>query len=121
MDAVTVVSSSFPFSPIQGMTVFVNKEKGSVQYIGTTDFSNGVWLGVELKKPSRYLVLCDGMCLRSLHKCVACCNVLEVVHFAMRTNGSFIDTNFYPMTNTIVMSKRKITHNIIVRIVIYTV
>lgn len=35
-----------------GMSVFVNKEKGTVQYIGRTEFAPGVWLGVELRKPS---------------------------------------------------------------------
>ena len=29
------------------MSVFVDKEKGSVQYIGHTDFAPGVWLGVK--------------------------------------------------------------------------
>lgn len=33
-----------------GMSVFVNKEMGTVQFIGTTEFSEGVWLGVELRK-----------------------------------------------------------------------
>ncbi|XP_019857363.1 PREDICTED: CAP-Gly domain-containing linker protein 4-like [Amphimedon queenslandica] len=36
----------------KGMSVFVNKEMGTVQYIGQTDFAPGVWLGVELKKPT---------------------------------------------------------------------
>ena len=36
------------------MSVFVNKEKGTVQYIGHTEFAPGVWLGVELRKPSEY-------------------------------------------------------------------
>ena len=34
------------------MSVFVNKEKGTVQYIAHTDFAPGVWLGVEFQKPS---------------------------------------------------------------------
>ena len=49
----SAITSPCSFCPFQGMTVFVNKEKGSVQYIGTTDFASGVWLGVELKKPSK--------------------------------------------------------------------
>ena len=39
------------------MSVFVNKEMGTVQYIGQTDFAPGVWLGVELKKPSKQSLL----------------------------------------------------------------
>lgn len=35
----------------QGMSVFVNKEMGIVRFIGTTEFAEGVWLGVELRKP----------------------------------------------------------------------
>ena len=38
------------------MSVFVNKEKGTVQYIGHTEFAPGVWLGVELRKPSEYKI-----------------------------------------------------------------
>jgi CAP-Gly domain-containing linker protein 3/4 len=34
------------------MSVFVNKEKGIVQYIGHTEFAAGVWLGIELRRPS---------------------------------------------------------------------
>ncbi len=34
-----------------GMNVFVNKEMGLVRYIGKTEFEDGVWLGVELRKP----------------------------------------------------------------------
>ena len=51
-----IVSPFSSFCSAQGMTVFVNKEKGSVQFIGTTDFAAGIWLGVELKKPSECLV-----------------------------------------------------------------
>ena len=35
-----------------GMSVFVNKEMGVVRYIGKTEFDDGVWIGVELRKPS---------------------------------------------------------------------
>jgi len=34
-----------------GMSVFVNKEMGVVRYLGKTDFEEGLWLGVELRKP----------------------------------------------------------------------
>ena len=33
-----------------GTSVLVNKEMGIVRFIGTTEFSEGVWLGVELRK-----------------------------------------------------------------------
>ncbi len=35
----------------EGMSVFVNKEMGAVRFIGHTEFAEGVWLGVELRKP----------------------------------------------------------------------
>ena len=34
------------------MSVFVNKEKGTVQFIGSTEFAPGMWLGIELRTPS---------------------------------------------------------------------
>ncbi len=34
-----------------GMSVFVNKEMGTLKFIGNTEFAEGVWLGVELRKP----------------------------------------------------------------------
>lgn len=40
----------------EGMSVFVNKEMGAVKYIGTTEFAEGVWLGVELRKPGEYYI-----------------------------------------------------------------
>lgn len=36
-----------------GMSVFVNKEMGAVRFIGNTEFAEGVWLGVELRKPCK--------------------------------------------------------------------
>ena len=39
------------------MSVFVNKELGVVRYIGETEFSQGLWLGVELRKPSKWYLL----------------------------------------------------------------
>ncbi len=40
-----------------GMNIFVNKikEMGVVRFIGTTDFSEGVWIGVELRKPGELI------------------------------------------------------------------
>lgn len=35
------------------MSVFVNKEMGAVRFIGCTEFAEGVWLGVELRKPRK--------------------------------------------------------------------
>lgn len=37
----------------EGMSVLVNKELGVVRFIGTTEFADGVWLGIELRKPSK--------------------------------------------------------------------
>ena len=38
---------------LEGMSVFANKEMGVVRFIGTTEFADGVWLGIELRKPSK--------------------------------------------------------------------
>eukprot|EP00112_Aurelia_sp_Birch-Aquarium-sp1_P023216 Seg683.1_Seg683.6 transcript_id=Seg683.1_Seg683.6/GoldUCD/mRNA.D3Y31 product="CAP-Gly domain-containing linker protein 3" protein_id=Seg683.1_Seg683.6/GoldUCD/D3Y31 len=35
-----------------GMSVYVNNELGITRYIGSVEFASGVWLGVELRKPS---------------------------------------------------------------------
>ncbi len=35
-----------------GMSVFTNKEMGMIRFIGETEFAPGIWLGVELRKPS---------------------------------------------------------------------
>ena len=37
----------------EGMSVFVSKEMGAVRYIGSTEFAEGIWLGVELRKPCK--------------------------------------------------------------------
>ena len=37
------------------MSVYVNNELGITRYIGNVDFASGVWLGVELRKPSKLL------------------------------------------------------------------
>ncbi len=34
------------------MSVFVSGEIGTVRYIGTTEFAEGVWLGVEFRRAS---------------------------------------------------------------------
>ena len=40
------------------MSVFVTgADFGVVRFIGTTQFSKGVWLGIELRKPSKYILL----------------------------------------------------------------
>ena len=53
----TLSLSSLPNVTLEtGMNVFVSgADFGVVKYIGTTDFAKGVWLGIELKRPS---VLC---------------------------------------------------------------
>ena len=40
------------------MSVFVSGEMGIVKYIGTTEFAEGTWLGVQLKKPSKQNFTC---------------------------------------------------------------
>ncbi|XP_032240809.1 CAP-Gly domain-containing linker protein 3 isoform X2 [Nematostella vectensis] len=35
----------------EGMSILVNSELGVVRYIGETDFAEGIWLGVEMRKP----------------------------------------------------------------------
>ena len=41
-----------------GMSVFVTgADFGVVRFIGTTQFAKGVWLGIELRKPSKYILL----------------------------------------------------------------
>ena len=32
----------------------MNNELGITRYIGSVDFASGVWLGVELRKPSKF-------------------------------------------------------------------
>ena len=44
---------AFSLLQIQGMCVFFKKEKGIVKFIGTTDFATGIWLGIELREPSK--------------------------------------------------------------------
>ena len=40
------------------MSVFVTgADFGVVRFIGTTQFAKGVWLGIELRKPSKYILL----------------------------------------------------------------
>lgn len=41
----------FSFSFPQGLSVLVNGELGVVRFIGTAEFAEGVWLGVEMRKP----------------------------------------------------------------------
>ena len=41
----------------EGMSVLVSKELGVVRFIGETEFAPGIWLGVELRKPSEYVLL----------------------------------------------------------------
>lgn len=38
------------------MSVFVSGEMGIVKYIGATEFAEGTWLGVQLKKPSKQIL-----------------------------------------------------------------
>ena len=40
------------------MSVFVSGEMGIVKYIGATEFAEGTWLGVQLKKPSKQIFTC---------------------------------------------------------------
>ena len=42
----------------QGMSIFTSKERGTLQYIGRTEFAPGLWLGIELKKPSELQNTC---------------------------------------------------------------
>jgi hypothetical protein len=51
----TPLSLATSASPVleEGMSVFANKEMGVVRFIGTTEFADGVWLGIELRKPSK--------------------------------------------------------------------
>ena len=53
--------------------MFVNKEMGTVQYIGQTDFAPGVWLGVSLRNQvneAYYICTLCIMCMYSLNKCI---------------------------------------------------
>lgn len=49
-------SCSLDITLAEGMSVFVNKEMGLVKFIGTTEFAEGVWLGVELRKPGKIII-----------------------------------------------------------------
>ena len=39
------------------MCVYVAGEMGTVRFIGHVQFADGVWLGIELKKPGVFLFL----------------------------------------------------------------
>ena len=47
--------------------MFVAGEVGTVKYIGTTNFAEGIWLGIELRRPSKcnmeILVVTTSSCL----------------------------------------------------------
>ena len=45
----------FACTILQGMSVYVNNELGIVRYIGRIQFADGVWLGIELRKPGMYM------------------------------------------------------------------
>ena len=47
------------------MNVFVTgADFGVVRFIGTTEFAKGVWLGLELRRPSEWLVcVCVCVCV----------------------------------------------------------
>ena len=55
----TLSLSSLPNVTLEtGMSVFVTgADFGVVRFIGTTQFAKGVWLGIELRKPSKYILL----------------------------------------------------------------
>lgn len=53
MSGVNASMSSPDIILADGMSVFVNKEMGVVRYIGRTEFAEGLWLGVELRKPGK--------------------------------------------------------------------
>ncbi|XP_074635396.1 CAP-Gly domain-containing linker protein 3-like isoform X3 [Acropora palmata] len=43
--------SSAEFQLTEGLSVLVNGELGVVRFIGTAEFAEGIWLGVEMRKP----------------------------------------------------------------------
>ena len=42
------------FFSFQGMSVYVNGQIGILRFIGRVEFSDGIWLGVDLRKQSMY-------------------------------------------------------------------
>ncbi|XP_031557879.1 CAP-Gly domain-containing linker protein 3-like isoform X2 [Actinia tenebrosa] len=44
-------AQNYEFKLTEGMSILVNSELGVVRYIGTVDFADGLWLGVEMRKP----------------------------------------------------------------------
>ena len=57
----TLSLSSLPNVTLEtGMNVFVTgADFGTVRFIGHTSFSEGVWLGIELRKPSKFCQVCQ--------------------------------------------------------------
>ncbi|XP_073243048.1 CAP-Gly domain-containing linker protein 3-like isoform X2 [Porites lutea] len=43
--------SSAEFQLTEGLSVLVNSELGVIRFIGLTEFAEGIWLGVEMRKP----------------------------------------------------------------------
>jgi len=43
--------SSAEFQLTEGLSVLVNGELGVIRYIGSAEFAEGIWLGVEMRKP----------------------------------------------------------------------
>ena len=39
------------------MSVLVHSELGVVRYIGTAEFADGIWLGVEMRKPGEWSIV----------------------------------------------------------------
>ena len=53
------------------MNVFVTgAEFGVVRYIGQTEFSEGVWLGIELRRPSEWILFSISLLICALLNCV---------------------------------------------------
>ena len=68
------------------MSVFVSGEMGIVKYIGATEFAEGTWLGVQLKKPSKQNFTCllastVGIFLWCKTLCIICMKLQGVKNF----------------------------------------
>ena len=57
--------------------MFVNKEMGAVKYIGTTEFADGVWLGVELRKPGECGIIVQQLSKHKVLRCACVCKELQ--------------------------------------------
>ncbi|XP_057290662.1 CAP-Gly domain-containing linker protein 4-like isoform X2 [Hydractinia symbiolongicarpus] len=71
----TTLGAQINFTLKNGMSVYANNELGIVRFIGRVEFSDGIWLGVELRKPSTYMFL---VIINTSLICVNCTHQIDI-------------------------------------------